>query len=144
MSAAIRAQASTLYAYDLLVTNPDRRIVKPNCALYNGELLAFDFENSFSFLHALFGPKPWLVSQLLVPLKGPDKPFFQKELKQRGADWTPFMQTLEQMSASRLNELTKDFPSSWLSNSERVFDYLFDAQSQPKRLLLELEQSLHI
>lgn len=141
---ALRAQASTLYAFDLLVTNPDRRIVKPNCALYNGQILAFDFENSFSFLRALFGPKPWLVSHLLVPLKDPDKPFFQKELKAGGADWMPFMKTLELFDAPRLHALVKDFPIPWLSNQQRIFDYFLDAQSQPKKLLLELEESLHI
>lgn len=140
----LRIPASTLYAFDLLATNPDRRIVKPNCALYNGQILAFDFENSFSFLRALSGPKPWMVSGLLVPIKGQDKPFFQKELKAGGADWMPFMETLEHLDAPRLTALAKDFPTPWLSNQQRVLDYLFEVQSQPKKLLLELERSLHV
>lgn len=144
LSSALRLQASTLYAFDLLATNPDRRVVKPNCALHNGQLLAFDFENSFSFLQALFGPKPWIVSELVRLLRDEDKPFFQKELKTGGADWKPFLNRLAALDEGRLNELVKDFPAPWLSHRQRVFDYLFDAQSQRQKWPLELENSLHV
>lgn len=133
-------QATMIYALDLLTANPDRRIGNPNCALWNQQLLAYDFELSFSFLRALFGPKPWLVSQLGIAKTH----IFQRDLKATGADWSPFLKALERMEAPRLTSLAKDFPTPWLSNSERVFDYLLEAQAHPKQLALELEESLHV
>ena len=138
--APLRSQATMIYALDLVTANTDRRIGNSNCALWNNELLAYDFELSFSFLQALFGPRPWLVSQLGIA----QIHIFQRELKASGTDWRPFLNALKLLDAQRFAELVKDFPAPWLSNSERVFDYLLEAQAHSKQLIVEMETTLHI
>ena len=137
---ALRPQATMIYAFDLLTANFDRRIGNPNCALLGQDLLAYDFECSFSFLRALFGPKPWEVSRLGIA----EHHIFQRDLHSSGADWTPFMKALERLDEPRLRSLAKDFPTPWLSNSERIFNYLLEAQERPTKLEVELEASLRV
>lgn len=136
----LQNQAASIYAFDLFTANIDRRLGNPNCALKNNALLAYDFECCFSFLRALFGPKPWLVSQLGIA----QHHIFQRELKASGADWTPFLEVLQSLDERRLDEIVKDFPVPWLANRQRVFDYLLEAADKPKQLLIELEASLGV
>lgn len=44
------AQAIRIYGFDLLVQNPDRTVVRPNCAARGGQIKLFDFETAFSFV----------------------------------------------------------------------------------------------
>ena len=128
---ALRAPATLIYAFDLLTANFDRRIGNPNCALTNGQILAYDFECSFSFLQALFGPKPWMVSQLGIA----QKHVFQRPLAAARTDWTPFLEILKLIDERRLSELVKDLPTPW---------YLLEAQSHASQLEVELEKSLRL
>jgi hypothetical protein len=137
---ALRPGATMIYAFDLLTANFDRRIGNPNCALRGQELLAYDFECCFSFLRALFGPPAWEVSRLKIA----EHHIFQRELHALGADWTPFMEALERLDEALLRSLAKDFPTPWLSSSERVFSYLLEAQERPRKLEVELEASLRV
>lgn len=138
MPLALRPQASMIYGLDLVTANVDRRIGNSNCALWNQALLAYDFECSFSFLHALFGPRPWIVSQLGIA----QHHVFQRELKAVGTDWAPFINAFKLLDARRFDEIVKDFPIPWLSNSQRVFEYLLEAGEHHAQLAFELETSL--
>ena len=62
------AQAATIYAFDMLVQNPDRtRKRRTNCAQWHGNLLAFDFELCFSFALLLLGEaEPWKVDDKMA------------------------------------------------------------------------------
>ena len=57
------AQAARIYAFDLLVQNPDRRPEKPNCAQRGVRFIAYDFEMAFSFL-LVIGQKDEGVGQV--------------------------------------------------------------------------------
>jgi hypothetical protein len=57
-------QAAMIYAYDLVVQNPDRLFNRPNCATHKGVITAFDFEMAFSFLLPIISRNPaWEVSK---------------------------------------------------------------------------------
>lgn len=141
ISPALRAQATLLFAFDLFTANVDRRIGNANCGLLGGELLAYDFEMCFSFLRSLpaFSPKPWEVASLGIAKHH----VFYEELVSNGADWNSFFERLDVLDERRLRELVKDFPSSWLSNAERVVDHLLQVQENANRLALQLEMCLH-
>lgn len=49
---ALRSQAALLYAFDLLVFNPDRKRTNSNCAARGNQLIAFDFDEAFFFLES--------------------------------------------------------------------------------------------
>lgn len=141
LSPALRAQATSLFAFDLFTSNVDRRIGNPNCGLLGGELLAYDFESCFSFLLSLpaFSPKPWEVAGLGIAKRH----IFYEELVSNGADWKPFLERLDVLDERRLRELVKDFPSPWLSSAGRVVDHLLQAQENSNKLALQLEMCLH-
>lgn len=44
------AQATLIYACDLLIQNPDRLIKNPNCGKHRDRLVAYDFEMAFTFV----------------------------------------------------------------------------------------------
>jgi hypothetical protein len=85
------AQAARIYAFDLLVQNPDRRPEKPNCAQRGGRFIVYDFEMAFSFL-LVIGQKdePWEVSKHGL---GP-KHLFYSALRAVEIDWEPFLKDL--------------------------------------------------
>ncbi len=137
---SLRSQATMIYAFDLLVSNPDRKRTNANCSLQNGELVAFDFEEAFSFIENQSGFRPWMVSRLGIGASH----IFGQELKDAQPDWTPFISTLKLISEPKLDALAKDFPPSWLVHRDQVFDHLLEAQARSNQLHIELERSLRI
>src|SRR2546428_6403794 len=85
------AQASRVYAFDLLVQNPDRRPEKPNCAHRGRRFIVYDFEMAFSFL-LVIGQKdePWEAAKHGL---GP-KHLFHSPLRASETDWEPFLSDL--------------------------------------------------
>ncbi len=70
-------QAQQIVAFDLFVQNPDRRVEKPNLMSNGRELVIYDHELAFGFVHDIFkNPRPyelregdqqWINSLFLVP-----------------------------------------------------------------------------
>ncbi len=96
------AQAAPIYAFDMLVQNPDRtRERKTNCAWRNGNLLAFDFEMCFSFVLVLFAAtEPWQVD----PQMARDH-LFHPSLRGKVHDWSGFMTDLAALSDGKIEQL---------------------------------------
>jgi hypothetical protein len=114
------ADVQAIFGVDMLLQNPDRRLIKPNCASYQGGILAFDFEMAFSFLLPLIGTQPpaWAVhEQGIAPSH-----LFYSELKRRNAelDWTSFMQTLVKLTDQWLMSLFAPVPVEWRTYANKV------------------------
>lgn len=107
------ADAQAIYGVDLLIQNPDRRIDKPNCSLYRGGIIAFDFELGFSFLLSLpsFIAEPWKVDIHGIA----NKHIFFGELRHRRSelDWSPFIKYLKLLTPELFSELFSSIPSEW-------------------------------
>lgn len=66
------AAMALLYGFDMASQNPDRLPIRPNCAMKGSKLVAFDFDQCFSFLYLILtSGEPWEVSkhgrQPLIP-----------------------------------------------------------------------------
>lgn len=48
-----RDQAAAIFAFDLLIQNPDRHTVNPNLWTRSDRLVVYEHEQAFSFLHVL-------------------------------------------------------------------------------------------
>jgi hypothetical protein len=46
-------QAIRIYGFDLLAQNPDRTVLRPNCATRSRRFKVFDFEMAFSFVRSI-------------------------------------------------------------------------------------------
>ena len=132
-------QSSLIYAFDLLVQNPDRTARKPNCASRGGRLIAYDFEMSFSFLLVigLLG-QPWEVSKHGI---GRNHLFYQA-LKDKSIDWKPFIMALGKLTEKRLHKLAVSLPEGWRGSKEKVVKHIEAARHNLSKLELELQRSL--
>lgn len=132
-------QATLLYAFDLLIQNPDRTTRKPNCALRAGQLMAFDFELAFSFL-LLIGnlTPPWQVAAHSMGLQH----LFYQALKDKTLDWQPFIVALRKLTKRRLQKLSAELPPAWQAQSERVCQHVLEAKRNSAKLEIELQRSL--
>lgn len=88
-----------LYGFDLAVQNPDRRIQNPNCALFENQLLAYDFEMAFSFLMLIGNTfEAWEVSKHGI---APQHIFYPR-LRGKLPDWNPLLTALRTLTGARL------------------------------------------
>jgi hypothetical protein len=132
-------QAAQLYAFDLLIQNPDRTARKPNCAFRAKQLMAYDFELGFSFLLPVIGlAAPWQVSAHGISTTH----VFRPGLKEQRIDWQPFIGALRKLSKKRLIALIETLPEGWRAYGEQVAEHLLEARSKAKTLELELQRSL--
>jgi hypothetical protein len=133
------AQAARIYAFDLLVQNPDRRPEKPNCAQRGGRFMAYDFEMAFSFL-LVIGQKdePWEVAKHGL---GP-KHLFYSSLRAAEIDWEPFLTDLAGLSDDRLDWLEGCMPEAWRPWTARVRRHLVAAKMHLSEFAWELRRSL--
>lgn len=137
----LMAQATLLYAFDLLTVNPDRKRTNSNCAMQGDRLIAFDFNELFAFLHATYKPPSWMVSRNGLA------PSHICRTNLRGAAqvyWNEFIAALNLIDAPTLAALVKDFPASWQVHLPEVIEHLLSAQDKHKQLEIELQKSLTI
>lgn len=133
-------QAALLYAFDLLIQNPDRKARKPNCAWRSGQLIAFDFELGFSFLFPLIGKAEpaWQVAAHGISARH----VFHPQLQGRQVDWQPFVAALQRLDEIRLRQLSDALPMAWQTWAERVCQHLLEARAEWQSLEIELQRSL--
>jgi hypothetical protein len=135
-----KAQAALIYAYDLLVQNPDRLPSNPNCAIRARKLIAFDFNVAFSFLLPLIGlqPEPWEFSKLGIGTKH----LFYRSLRNQAIDWNPFLSSVRRLTVKRVEELCKLMPPEWGTWGTKICDHIASIIKNLKKIELELQRSL--
>lgn len=132
-------QAVAIYAYDLLVQNPDRNRQKPNCALYKDNVIAFDFELCFSFLLPIIGSaEDWQVSKHGICKEH----FFRLLIKDRKPDWAPFLSRLERLHIDRLRVIIDNLPGEWQEWGNTVCHHIENIRGKVRQFGLELQRSL--
>jgi hypothetical protein len=109
---ALRQTAAELFAFDVLIQNPDRRRNKPNLLWRGDELYAIDHEAAFSFVYDVLGMADTHDVSSLPFLK--DHVFFD-QLRGREHDLSRFAGALDTVSDSRLNEIMGAIPNEWQS-----------------------------
>lgn len=119
----LKAQARTLFAFDMLTQNPDRRKEKVNCAMLRGELLAFDFEMCFShlFLPIVGGTKPpWDL--LDTPLAR--NHLFQGEARASLVGKPAISEVAKKLSPEWWREIRQGLPQEWHGEADIIGAHL--------------------
>jgi hypothetical protein len=134
------AQAALIYAYDLIVQNPDRHAKNPNCSLLGNRWVAFDFNLAFSFIHPLIGvqPKPWELSKI----KFENQHIFHRPLQRQCIDWTPLLAAVKAMDRRRIESWSNDLPLEWRTWTPTICEHLDEVQAHADNLEMELQRSL--
>jgi hypothetical protein len=135
-----KAQAALIYAYDLLVQNPDRLPSNPNCAIRAGNLIAFDFNLAFSFLLPLIGqqPEPWELSKLGIG----QNHLFNRSLRSQAIDWEPFLLSVRQLTVDGVEELCRLVPPEWGAWDTKICEHFTSIIGNVDKLEFELQRSL--
>jgi hypothetical protein len=133
-------QMTLLYAFDMIVQNPDRRLDNPNCGLLDGRLVPYDFEMCFSFVMALGSPDPCAISTHgLAP-----RHCCHDTLRSRKASvsWKPMLDALESLTDEELQRIVSAVPPQWQNAADRVRTHVSTVRDKLDIVELELQRSL--
>jgi len=107
---SLRQAALELFAFDVLVQNPDRRREKPNLLWKGDELYAIDHEAAFSFVYDILGgTDPFDVSSLPF-LNGH---VFFAQLRGKEHDLERFAGALDTVTDTRIQKMVEGLPPEW-------------------------------
>jgi hypothetical protein len=135
--------AADIFAFDLMIQNPDRRKDKPNLLCRSDELVIFDHELAFSFLYAIVPDEfPW-------DGKGIDfakDHVFYSGLRKRSVEWNRMQGAFEAIDDRRLGAYMDAMPDSWRDEgndaAQRIHGYLMTARENSKRLFQRIREAL--
>ena len=134
------ADAAQIYAFDMLIQNPDRRADKPNCGNFKGRLVAYDHEMAFSFLYPVVGAlNPWQVP-----------PFARQHIfraalcaaaRKAPLDWTPVRAGVTRLNQG-VDELAQFLPDEWQTHAVSVIGHVHAVAARLPVFEDELRRSL--
>ena len=105
-------QAIKIFAFDILISNADRNINKPNL-LTNGEkIFIFDHELAFGFVRDIIkSPKPWIIRD--VDLTWIKSHFFYLILKGSEPNFDNFFESFEVLNDNFWDTVNTLIPDEW-------------------------------
>ena len=136
-----RDQAAAIFAFDLLVQNPDRRTGNPNLWTRSGRLGVYDHEQAFSFLHLpiIGGPsRPWVVADQAASFRFMENHIFYPALRGGRIDLGPFGSKLAALSDEAIASLLEPVPAEWREGHdlcEQAADYLREAREESAKFM---------
>ncbi len=141
--AALQQDAADIFAFDMMIQNPDRRENKPNLLRKGDDLAIFDHEMAFSFLYAIVSDEhPW-DGKGIEFIKDH---IFYRELKGKDVSWDRLQGALDAVDSSRLVGYTQAIPLAWRQESrdtaERIQGYLDLATQNSKSLFQKMAEVL--
>jgi hypothetical protein len=136
-----RDQAAAIFAFDLLVQNPDRRAANPNLWTRSDRLGVYDHEQAFSFLHLpILGgpPRPWAPRDQTAAFRFMENHVFYPALRGGRLDLGPFDAKLGALSDAAIEGLLEPVPAEWRAGHdlcEGIAEYLREAREERTTLM---------
>jgi hypothetical protein len=123
-----RPLAAEVFAFDILIQNPDRRRDNPNLLTDGEEIYLCDHEQGFSFLAGVINWQP--------PWTGQGTDFFRnhvffKQLQGTKPSFDRLRGALEALTDTRLKAYLEVIPDEWCPSKtavNKIFDYLREAR----------------
>jgi hypothetical protein len=137
---ATEPEAVGLFGFDLMVQNPDRRENNPNCAMFEDQLLAFDFELCFSFLLPILGlrAEPWAVSQHGIAKTH----VMYRRLHQRRPGWASILSAIAALTPEKIVTMSNLVPETWRHELAGIDVHLAALIDAAVELESELQRSI--
>lgn len=135
-----RDQAAAIFAFDLLLQNPDRRARNPNVWARSDRLGVYDHEQAFSFLYLpIIGgpPRPWLLANQSA-FRFMENHVFYAALRGGRLDLGPFEAKLAALSNEAIEGLLEPVPAEWRTGHAlcgKIGDYLREARNEEANFL---------
>lgn len=136
-----RDQAAAIFAFDLLVQNPDRRVENPNLWSRSDRLGVYDHEQAFSslFLPIIGGaPKPWITADQTTGFDFIKRHVFYTALRGGALDFDGFIERLDGLTDAMLERYGDPVPTEWRDGNElceNVVAYLGEARQHRDPLI---------
>lgn len=136
-----RDQAATIYAFDALIQNPDRRRANPNLWARSDRLGVYDHELAFSFLSGMLiggAPRPWHLADQATQFRFLEGHIFHQVLRGGTVDLDDFAGRLGSITDERLQEYAAAVPPEWRDGNdfcEQIAEYLSEARQERQKLV---------
>lgn len=144
---AMQASAAEIYAFDLLVQNPDRRSDNPNLE-FKGETFAiFDHEMALVTEGVLFWRPPWEPGSLTAS-QAPEQHILRSRLRGTVLDFARLIGAWEAVDDVRLTAYGNAMPPQWTSSpqavqtTESALAFLRDLRDHIKPAMQEIMRTL--
>lgn len=134
------AQAENIFAFDIFISNVDRRIDKPNLLINGNKIIVLDHELSFSFVNTI-GPRnktPWIFSQ--NDLSWIRNHCLYNNLRGGNIKFNNFIYKINNINTNFWNILNVLIPKDWKENSMKQIEEIkatLDSIIQHKFIFLE-------
>lgn len=112
MPSALVQIAASIFCFDAITQNPDRRVENTNCLTKDDDVRIFDHELSFTHGMVLSWEAPWKLGGL-KPLERPGAHIFRQPLVGRDIDYGPIKTAWETLSDAKLQSYLDRLPSEW-------------------------------
>lgn len=132
--------AADIFAFDVLIQNPDRRRENPNVGTVGETFRIYDHETAFSFRHDIFPvPDSWRASRQLYC----NNHVFFATLQRKPLSLKRFQERLIALSPTFVEDLTVHIPQEWHSSDlQLIGDYLRTVQSNASEFISEVIRRL--
>lgn len=144
LSADLKEKLYDIFAFDILVGNPDRRIDKPNFLSNGKDFLIYDHELAFSFTQILSfarNPQPWLIP--LAEMDWISRNYCFTQLKGKPFDFSSFVTRLEGLNENFWTIADKLIPSEWKTSNYLVIkDHINSIVANSQVFIQELNRIL--
>lgn len=138
------ATAENIFALDLFLANPDRRIDKPNMLTNGQNILILDHELAFSFVMDLpftRNKTPWLLRP--SDREWVENHYFYPYLRRTQIDFSAFIEKFSMLDEQFWTQLKQLLPPEWLNEQVDIIqDYLVSIVSHRAEFSAQLTQVL--
>lgn len=145
---AERNTAAAIFAFDVLVQNPDRRVDNPNLLVKDGTFFAIDNEKAFS--HLMFpviggAPQPWMPGFVDTVSSFASEHVFYRELRGCTVDLGSFESRLQDLMFGHVDTMVRSVPASWAINMDiasKIAEYLIGVGEHARSCRTVVEELL--
>jgi hypothetical protein len=135
--------SADIFAFDILIQNPDRRIDKPNLLRKGDDIVIFDHEMAFSFIYSLFPDEfPWNGNGMNF---APQHVFYNS-LKGHPISFDRMQEAFESIENQRFEEYLNTVPSDWRRSGKdfalQIKEYLVKARDNSPMLFQKIKELL--
>lgn len=108
-------EAEKIYAFDIFIANPDRRVEKQNMLTDGDKVLIFDHELAFSFVMDIIkNPTPWLIGP--ADLSWIKNHYFYNILRQNEHNFDTFVESFNVLDNNFWANVNVLIPKEWVTS----------------------------
>lgn len=143
LSRKAREMAAEIFAFDLLIQNPDRRVENPNLFWDHSQYIIFDHEQALAFSMILGGSgiTPWDFTGATYSKAH----FFRRSLSEADLTLDRMMGKLRGCNPDRIDSMMNEVPRAWVTEEmPMIREYLVKAVDFPERFHEAVLQEVRI